>query len=160
MRYLLRTSRFALLAGIVTGFSVFSATAGAKASPPNWKGSATGSTMHDVALGADVDQFSGKSSHLGQFNGEGAHYLNYPNFAGKATWTASNGDSLNVTYTGVIYLTGDTVYPFGFVGVLLADGGTGRLSHAKGSAMWMGAFTGVPGNFFFDFEGTLDPNGK
>jgi hypothetical protein len=141
------------------GFSVSHATAGPEASPPDWKGSATGSTMPDVARGADVDQFGGNSSHLGRFSGEGAHYLSYPNFAGAATWTASNGDTLNVTFTGVIHLTGDPVYPFGFVGVLVADGGTGRLSHAKGTAKWMGAFTGVPGNFFFNFEGTLDPNG-
>ncbi len=101
MNHLLRTARLALLAGIALGFFASSATSGAKASPPNWKGSATGSTMPDAALGADVDQFSGQSSHLGRFRGEGAHHLNYLDFTftGTATWTASNGDTLNVTYT-------------------------------------------------------------
>jgi hypothetical protein len=42
----------------------------------------------------------------------------------------------------------------------VAEGGTGRLSGARGRAAMSGAFTGRPGEFYFDFEGTLDSNGK
>jgi hypothetical protein len=67
---------------------------------------------------------------------------------------------LELTYTGQIFLSGDPVYPFGFVAELVAEGGTGRLSGARGLAVMTGAFTGRPGEFYFDFEGTLHPNGK
>jgi hypothetical protein len=72
----------------------------------------------------------------------------------------SNFDALEVTYTGQVFLSGDPDYPFGFVADLVAEGGTGRFAKARGRAVMTGAFTGVPGDLFFDIEGTLHPNGK
>jgi hypothetical protein len=157
MRVILRTLRFVLLAGLAIGLSATALQAGDP--PPNWKGSGSGTTkpVGDV----HVDAFDGKSTHLGRFTGEGYHVLFADfSFVGQATWTASNGDSLSVTYVGQAFLSGDPDYPFGFVAVLTATGGTGRLAGAHGVAAMTGAFTGVPGDLYFDFEGTLSVNGK
>jgi hypothetical protein len=128
---------------------------GEENSPPNWKGGGTGTTTPEG--GVDVDVFNGKSSRLGQFSGTGFHVLNPLDFtfAGQGTWTAANGDTLDVTYTGQVFFSGDPVFPFGFDATLVANGGTGRFAGAQGQAVLTGAFTGIPGDFFFDFEGTL-----
>jgi hypothetical protein len=136
------------------------ATPGAGPSPPNWKGGGTGTTRPDGIF--DDDAFSGKSSHLGQFTGQGFHLLNPENFtfAGQATWTASNGDTLDVTYEGQIFFSGDPDFPFGFDAELQAIGGNGHFSGAQGNAAMSGAFTGIPGEFYFNFEGTLQSDAK
>jgi len=99
---------------------------------------------------------------LDEFTASGAHRLNVTDFSftGYATWTAENGDSLEVTYTGQLFPSDDPDFPFGFTADLEADGGTGRFANAKGSAVMVGGFSGSPGEFFFDFEGTLHPQGK
>jgi hypothetical protein len=150
---------YTLLACLATAAAASTVT-GKGDSPPNWKGSGVGTTRPDG--GVDRDEFSGRSTHLGKFTGEGFHALNPLDFtfAGQATWTADDGDSLDVTYTGQVYPSGDPVYPFGFVAVLVAEGGTGRLASARGSAVMTGAFTGVPGELYFDVQGTLHPNGE
>jgi hypothetical protein len=148
MKNHLRTVWITFMTCAVVGLTVPAAAAGGD-SPPNWKASGTGTTRPEG--GVDVDTFRGGSAHLGRFTGEGFHVLNPVTFTftGQATWTASNGDTLRVTYAGQVFLTGDPVYPFGFTADLVAAGGTGRL-----------AFTGVPGDFFFSVEGTLHPNGR
>jgi hypothetical protein len=153
MYRLLRMDRFALVAGVVIGLA---APAVADDSPHNWKGSATGTTR--PGAGADVDEFGGIASPFGPFTGAGSHVLNPAtgHFVGSAVWTTSRGDKLNVSYSGDVSPSGNPFYPFGFKGVLTANGGTGRLSHARGSAVWMGGFTGVPGNYFFVFDGSLE----
>jgi hypothetical protein len=158
MKYLSSALRYTLLACLAAGV-VASTVTGRDNAPPNWKGGGVGATSPEA--GVDVDAFSGRSSHLGNFTGEGFHVLNPADFtfAGQATWTADNGDSLDVTYAGQIFLSGDPDNPFGFVAELVADGGTGRLSKAQGRAVMTGGFTGVPGDFYFDIEGTLHPNG-
>src|SRR4051794_21191587 len=151
-----------LLVGMIAGVACLAVGVLASAAPgksgtppPNWKGGGTGSTQPEDSV--DVDAFRGSSSHLGRFTGEGFHVLNPVDFsfAGQATWTASNGDTLAVTYAGQIFLSGDPDFPFGFEAELLAEGGTGRLAGAHGRAVMTGAFTGVPGEFYFNFEGTL-----
>ena len=130
---------------------------------PNWKGSATGTVAPDPGNPPfDCIIFAGKSSHLGKFTAEGCQILDQQTgmFAGSAIWTAANGDTLNVGYTGQVFPSGDPDFPFGFIGFLDADGGTGRLADAQGCAVFEVAFSGIPGEFFFDFEGTLHPQGK
>src|SRR5262245_46054723 len=146
---------FVLLVGVTLGTSAAVAAADDK-SPTNWKGGGTGTTQPEG--GVDVDAFSGKSSQLGPFTGMGFHVLNPVDFtfAGQATWTAANGDTLEVTFAGQVFLTGDPDFPFGFDATLVADGGTGRFAEAQGQAVMTGAFTGVPGDFYFEFEGPLD----
>ena len=123
--------------------------------PPNWRGSGTGTTTPDGAV--DVDRFIGRSTHLGRFTGLGFHATDPTTFAfeGEATWTAANGATLEVTYVGQIFPSGDPDFPYGFSAQLRAVGGTGRLAHARGHAVMTGAFSGVPGEFYFDFVGTL-----
>lgn len=130
--------------------------------PPDWIASGTGSTAPDPERGIDVDAFSGRSSHLGNFTGEGFHVLNPLDFtfAGQAAWTAANGDKLFASYTGQVFPSGDPDYPYGFVATLVADGGTGRLAGADGIAVMTGGFTGIPGRLYFDVDGTMLPNGK
>jgi hypothetical protein len=130
--------------------------------PPDWKGGGIGTTQPSSDGITDVDAFGGRSSLVGGFKAEGFHVLDPFDFtfAGQATWTVSNKDTLSVTYTGQIFFTGDPDYPFGFVATLVADGGTGRLAGAQGCAVMTGAFTGIPGAFYFEFEGTLQPRGK
>jgi len=159
MKYLLSVVQCTMLACLAAGVTASTAPGGDD-TRPNWTGGGAGTTTPEG--GVDVDEFSGRSSHVGQFIAEGFHTLNPVDFtfAGEATWTAANGDTLELTYTGQIFLSGDPVYPFGFVAELVAEGGTGRLSGARGRAAMSGAFTGRPGEFYFDFEGTLDSNGK
>jgi hypothetical protein len=162
---MIRHSRFAGLAmplAIVTAVLLMTsaAPAGDKSPRPNWKGSGTGTTKPQG--GVHVDAFSGRSTHLGRFTGEGFHILNPLDltFQGQATWTAANGDTLELRYAGQVFLTGDADFPFGFVATLDAVGGSGRFSDARGSAVMTGAFTGVPGDLYFAFEGTLDLHGE
>lgn len=187
MPALINHLRFALLTCLAVG--VTASASPVRADPPNWKGGGPGTTVagayHIDGNGdlhrTDVDAFSGKSSHLGRFTGVGSHDLNFTTFAfaGEATWTASNGDTLSVIYEGQLfppsgppnggpYPYGD--YPFEFVATLHAVGGTGRFAGAAGEAVMTGAFSGdgtppfppvpVPGVFFFNFQGTLHPNGN
>ncbi len=154
---------FALLVSAILGSTLSKATALDNSEPPNWKGTATGTVAPDPNNPPfDCIVFDGISSHLGEFTAEGCQILDQTTgmFAGSAVWTASNGDTLNVDYSGQVFPSGDPDFPFGFIGCLIADGGTGRFTDAQGSATMGGAFTGIPGEFFFDFEGTLHPQGK
>lgn len=125
----------------------------------NWKGFAAGSTAPDPDQpGVDCETFAGMSSIAGPFTAEGCHMLDFSlAVAGNAVWIAQNGDKLNITYTGQVYFTGDPDLPFGIVFNMIADGGTGRFANAFGAARGIGGFTGVPGGFVFEFEGTLYP---
>ena len=160
---MLKTGCFALLFGATLGLTNSTITADESANRTNWKGSAFGTTAPDPANpGVDCDVFAGESSHMDLFTAEGCHVLDPTTFTfvGYATWTAENGASLNVTYSGFLFPSGDPNFPFGFMAQLEADGGTGHLSDAQGSAVMQGAFSGVPGELFFDFEGTIHPQGK
>ena len=163
MKPLPRVSRFALLVCVAFGVST-STTSTVKASPPNWKVSAVGtSTLADLDLvnftRTDIDAFSGHSSHLGNFTATGYHVLDLltGEFAGVATYTAANGDSMNVAYAGQLFPSGDADFPYGVVATIEINGGTGRFADATGGGVLTGGFTGaVPvGDFFFDIEGTL-----
>ena len=134
------------------------AAVGEAKTPPNWKVSSTGSTAPH-ADGRHYDTFVGTSSHLGRFTGEGSHVLDPTTgyFEGVATYTAANGAQLFVTYQGYIVnvdFTSD--YPFEFRAEVQIVGGTGRLAGATGGGVMTGAFTGVPGDLFFNVAGTLD----
>ena len=156
MTSLLSPSRRGLLARLV----LILAGSAAQAEPPNWKGSGTGTT--DRVGPVDVDEFRGIASHMGKFVGTGAHIL-FPDFSfiGQETWTTANGDTLSVTFVGQLFFGTDPDFPFAFEAVLIAGGGTGRLANATGQAVMTGAFTGTfPGELYFEFEGTLHPNGK
>src|SRR5581483_11588035 len=124
----------ALLSTMILVTNLATAAAGETAAPPNWKGSGSGTTAPDPEHpGVDRDQFAGRSSHVGNIAAAGCHVLNADlTFAGYATWQTADGDTLNVTYCGVVFFTGDADYPFGFVAELDADGGTGRFSGAEG----------------------------
>lgn len=177
-------ARLALTIGLAL---TVAATAGPPSgvTPPNWNGNANGSTVldHFYVDGngdfhrVDNDEFGGKSSHLGRFTGTGAHDLNLTTFAfvGYATWTAANGDSIDVVYSGQLFPpAGPPVggpYPFGthpftFDATLQIVSGTGRFASATGQANWSGAFSGdgtiipvpVVNVFYFDFDGTIDMN--
>jgi hypothetical protein len=154
---------------VVVGVALAAAASGVHAwdelTPPNWRGGGTGTTtpVDIVEVGfVDADTFSGHSTLLGRFTGKGFHVLNLTTFEfeGQATWTAANGDTLEVTYAGQVFPSDDPDYPFGFVATLTAIGGTGRLAEARGNAAMTGGFTGVPGKFYFDVEGSLHPRGK
>jgi hypothetical protein len=153
----LKWTCFALLAGVTAGFAPENRAYGYQA---NWNGSATGSTTPGTGslAGRDVDAFSGYSTGLGWYTGAGSHILNSATgaFQGSATWTAASGDALKITYTGAIAPSGNPGYPYSFQGTLHVIGGTGRLAGATGqSTTWQGAFSGVPGQYFFTFAGTL-----
>ena len=159
MKRLLRTAYFSLMTGVAFGLT--SAARAEHGNPPSWNGSATGTTKPGTGAdaGRDVDTFSGYSTYLGWFTGSGSHVLNPTTgaFAGNATWMASHNDSLKVSYSGSIAPSGNPIYPYSFKGILNVVGGTGRLSHATGaSSSWQGAFTTVPGSFFFTFDGNLN----
>ncbi len=135
--------------------------------PPNWKVTGAGTTEPQGDV--DVDEFQGKSTHLGRFAGEGFHSLYVEineaeevvlKFDGEAEWTAANGDILYVFYSGEVFPSGDPDFQFGFKATIVADGGTGRLADAEGEGIMTGAFTGVPGNLRFQVLGTLHPRGK
>jgi len=132
----------------------------APADPPNWRGDGAGTTT--PLGGVHVDDFTGKSTHLGRFTGQGFHILNPVDFtfAGLETWTAPDGAKLYVELAGQVFLSGDPAYPFGIIASATAVGGTGRLVDAAGEAVMTGAFTGIPGEFYFNFEGTLKMNRK
>ena len=127
---------------------------------PNWKGSGTGRIQPRGSV--DIDTFGGSSSRLDRFTGTGSHVLNLhdSSFVGQGTWTAVNGDTLEVTYDGQIFLTDDPGLPFGFDAMLLADGGTGWFAGAHGHAIMTGAFNEVSGELVFEFEGTLQLAGE
>jgi len=149
----------ALLACVV-GLTASAAPAGDDPPRPNWNATATGTTR--PGHGMDLDSFAGLSTHLGRFTGEGHHVLNPVDFTfvGEATWTAADGATLRVMYTGQLFLSGDPVYPFGFVADCCVAGGTGRLAGATGDAVMTGALTGLPGEYYFDIEGTLHLAGR
>ena len=155
MAKLLGTLRCAALACLIAGLAP---DARGGDGPPNWRGGGTGSTA--PAGPVHADELAGKSTHLGRFTGAGAHVL-YADFTfdGWATWTAANGDTLDVVYAGQVFPSGDPDYPYGFVAELWAVGGTGRLAGASGAAAMTGAFTGVPGDLYFEIEGTLRVGG-
>src|SRR5262245_59076872 len=111
----------ALNRGLLAGLAVaLTAAVRAGGDPPHWKGFGTGTTRRDG--GVDVDSLDGESSQIGRFAAEGYHVLNPADFtfAGRATWTTVNGDTLDVTYAGRIVHTGDSEFPFGFMTKLSA----------------------------------------
>lgn len=115
-----------------------------------WKGNAVG---HDVAVEADGlihIVFSGESSHLGRYSAEGQHYL-LPGqrFAGTATFTAADGDELDVTYEGTL----QGLEMIRTAGKMTIKGGTGRFKSAVGAATFDGF--APDGSFEFNFKGTL-----
>jgi hypothetical protein len=128
--------------------------------PADWSGNGTGSTTPGTGAeaGRDLDTFGGYSTRLGWYTAKGSHVTDFSTgaFNGSATWTVSCGDQLHVTYSGNITPSGNPSYPYAFTGAFQATGGTGRLRHTTGSTQWRGAFTGVPGQFFFTFDGTID----
>ena len=150
------------LAALALGLCLLTNSTFADEGPPNWKVLAFGSTRPDGS-GLDLDAFAGESSHLGEFTGEGAHTLNPITgmFAGFATYTADNGDQLDVEYTGqVVGFDPYAEFPFLVIGDFKITGGTGRLKNATGCAKMTGGFTGVQGDLFFELDGTLHPQGK
>lgn len=164
MNPLLRVSRLALLLCVTFGVTSWTESADKKAAPPNWKVSAVGtSTLADLDLAnftrTDTDAFGGNSSHLGKFTGTGYHVLNLltGEFAGVATYTAANGDTMNVTYAGQLFPSGNADFPYGVMADVEIGGGTGRFATAIGGGVLTGGFTGaVPvGDVFFSVEGTL-----
>ncbi|WP_165250143.1 hypothetical protein [Paludisphaera soli] len=139
------------------GVAAGAAAGGKKGEPPNWKGGGSGTTRPEG--GVHVDEFVGRTTRLGPFQGGGFHVLDPFDFTfwGEAAWTAQDGSSLRATYTGQVFPSGDPDYPFGFVAELVAVGGTGRLAGAQGRSTMNGGFTG---DLFFDLEGSLDFHGK
>lgn len=130
--------------------------------PPNWRGSGFGFTEPDP-LDPDVDCefFAGRSTFMGLFPATGCHEIDpNSNLSGTATWETRNGHQLNVSYEGFVFDTEDPNFPVGFIAFLKANGGTGRFKRAKGNAIMTGAFSGSPGEFFFDFQGTFHPRGR
>ena len=129
-----------------------------------WQGNGSGSTAPDPDNpGTDCDLFMGwGGGQVGNYVAEGCHVLDDTGmFEGEATWTNINGDTLNVTYTGQVFFPSDNPeFPFGFTGTMYAVGGTGSLENAVGVASWSGGFTGVPGDFFFNFDGILETDGN
>lgn len=170
MKSLLKLAFGAVLLSAAVNLFASPSFAGEPHSPPNWKVSAEGkSTFAGIIMidGApyaiDVDDLGGYSTHVGQFTAEGAHFLNLIDFTffGYATWTVSNGDTLNITYDGYIALSDDPLYPFDAYGEFHAQGGTGRLASASGHAQMVGGFTGEPAReYYFTLDGTLHPRGK
>jgi hypothetical protein len=158
MRKLLKDGCRVLVCGLLL---LSAAAAAAQAAPLNWKVSGTGSTVPaDDGTGRDIDEFSGISSHLGRFTGEGAHLLDPLTgmFEGYATYVAADGAELWVEYTGGITGVDFTQpFPFEFAAQIEIVGGTGRLATASGGGVMTGAFSGVPGELYFVIEGTLDP---
>jgi hypothetical protein len=158
MRQLLKVGCRVLVCGL---FLLSVAAAAPPSGPPNWKVRGTGFTDGPGDGSApDVDEFSGISSHLGRFTGEGAHLLDPLTgmFEGYAIYTAADGAELWVEYAGGI--TGIDVtqpFPFEFAAQIEIVGGSGRLQKASGGGVMTGAFTGVPGELYFFIEGTLDP---
>jgi len=154
MKSIKKVWHLVVLFSLAAGISAPAAQAG-----ENWRGGGIGTTRPEG--GVHVDSFSGQSTRLGRFTGSGFHVLNPDfTFVGQATWTAANGDTLKVTYSGQVFPSGDPDYPYGFFAELVAVGGTGRLADARGQATMTGAFTGVPGDLFFDVDGALHPRGK
>ena len=164
MNQLLRVIRLALLICVACTVSSSTQAVAKNVAPPNWKVAAVGtSTLADLDLvngtRTDIDAFRGNSSHLGKFAATGYHVLDLitGEFTGAATYTAANGDTINITFDGQLFPSGDARFPYGVVANVEIHGGTGRFAHATGGGELTGGFTGeVPvGGFFFGIEGTL-----
>src|SRR5689334_12382657 len=115
MNQIPRISRFVVFACTALGLSSAAAPR-LEAVPPNWKVSATGTATladFDGTYRTDRDAFGGHSSHLGKFTATGYHVLNVftGEFAGVATYSAANGDTLNVSYAGQLFPSGDADFP-------------------------------------------------
>jgi hypothetical protein len=156
MNHVAKLWRLAALLFLTVAFVTPAANAG-----ENWRVRGTGTT--ESSGGVDLDHFSGHSTLLGRYTGEGFHILNPVDFTfvGEATYTAANGDELHVEYTGQLFPSDDADFPFGFIAEVNAVGGTGRLADARGTAVMTGGYEGtVPGALYFNLEGTLHPQGK
>jgi hypothetical protein len=132
----------------------------------NWRVSGAGTTESSGVDGVDLDHFSGHSTLLGRYTGEGFHILNPVDFTfvGEATYTAANGDELHVEYSGQLSYTpeDDADFPFSFIAEVNAVGGTGRLAEARGTAVMTGGYEGPfsGAKLYFNLDGTLHPQGK
>ncbi len=167
MKQILTFSRLALFICVAFGVSSATESADKNSAPPNWTVTAEGtSTLAELDLvnyiRTDIDAFSGTSSHLGAITGTGSHVLHLltGQFAGLATYTAANGDTMDVTYTGQLFPSGDPNFPYEAVADVEIQGGTGRFANATGGGVLTGGFTGeIPvGDVFFTIEGTLSTN--
>ena len=160
MNHVAKLWRLAALLFLTVAFMTPPANAG-----ENWRVRGAGTTEESGVPGTDLDFFSGHSTLLGRYTGEGFHVLNplTGQFVGEATYTAANGDELHVEYSGQLYFTpeDDPDFPFSFIAEVNAVGGTGRLADARGTAVMTGGYEGkVPGKLYFNLEGTLHPQGK
>lgn len=134
----------------------------------NWRVRGAGVTEATDVPGTDLDFFSGHSTLLGRYTGEGFHLLSPDfSFVGEATYTAANGDELHVEYSGLLSFDPndpdfDPDFPFTFVAEVNVVGGTGRLADAQGTAVMTGGYEGPfsGAKLFFNLEGTLHPQGK
>lgn len=132
----------------------------------NWRVRGAGTTESSGVPGVDFDHFSGHSTLLGRYTGEGFHVLNPVDFTfvGEATYTAANGDELHVEYSGQLAYTpeDDADFPFSFIAEVNAVGGTGRLADARGTAVMTGGYEGPfsGAKLYFNLEGTLHPQGR
>jgi hypothetical protein len=138
--------------------------ASAASAGQNWRVSGAGTTESSDEDGVDLDHFSGHSTLLGRYTGEGFHILNPVDFTfvGEATYTAANGDELHVEYSGQLFPSGDADFPYGFIAEVNAVGGTGRLAGARGTAVMTGGYEGPfsGAKLYFNLDGTLHPQGK
>ena len=159
MNHVAKLWRLAPLMFLIVAFLTPAAEAG-----ENWRVSGTGTTEASDVAGVDLDHFSGDSTLLGRYTGEGYHILNPVDFTfvGEATYMAANGDELHVEYSGQLFPSGDADFPFGFIAEVNAVGGTGRLADARGTAVMTGGYEGPfsGAKLYFNLEGTLHPQGK
>ena len=148
---------FAGLASFALAVLMMMAGASFAAQLQPWKGNAQG---HDVGVDAGGSihiVFGGESSHMGRYSAVGRHRVNNNlEFSGSATFTAANGDTLDVTYEGSVSLA---VNPPTISGTMTVVGGTGNFKNAIGEADFDGEDTGF-GVFEFDFDGKLGTKDK
>lgn len=119
---------------------------------PPWKGNAQGHGVESDVVGLIRVYFDGEATHLGRYTADVHHAFHGDfDFAGAATFTAANGDEIDVTYQGRLK---SFDLPHTFAGKMKVRGGTGHFKDAVGEADFNGF---EPNNDFFQFtfEGTL-----
>lgn len=103
--------------------------------------------------------FAGNLTHLGKFEGQITSVTSCPPADGctTATWTAANGDTVDVssmfTVTGFDSSTG----LFTFVQQIKVTGGTGRFTGASGSAVGSGKTAADFSTYYGSISGAIDP---
>jgi hypothetical protein len=88
-----------------------------------------------------TDTLAGVGTQLGQFTGTYPHLVNLGTlaFSGTATFTAANGDKLDIQLSGTATPTSPTTFNLSSQGPIL--GGTGRFRGASGSVSGTGTVT-------------------